>query len=91
MPSPELSAVAARQAADAVSGIDAVCDQVVGAAARGSERQLRKDKVGGWKTGFTCKPVGNKGVDERSGSGGEKQGRTWKKCGTFKNGLFFKS
>ena len=49
-----------------------------------SEQVLSKDR-------FTCKPVGNRGVDERSGSGGEKQGRTWKKCGTFKNGLFFKN
>ena len=38
---------------------------------------------------FTCKPVGNRGVEERSGSGGGKLGRTWKKCGTFKIGLVF--
>lgn len=42
------------------------------------------------KRPFTSKPVGNRGVDECSGSGGEKQGRTWKRCGTFKKWVYFK-
>lgn len=55
------------------------------------KKQVLKTKIANQDRLTCCKPVGNRGVEERSGSGGKKLGRTWKKSGTFKNGYFSRS